>query len=128
MVDQRQAQYPKSVLIEGSQHRGRYDSVISAIGQDADYPFLSEEVLSQIETKRGRISWRIAGEEPEIPSSLPAAGMSTPSEGPSVKIAKGQEAAQGADCILLGSKTPYSQKPSGPWIALHHESDEEEIA
>ncbi|MGM0675018.1 MAG: FAD-dependent oxidoreductase, partial [Spirochaetota bacterium] len=40
MVDQGEGKRPKPVLIEGSHHREVYDSIISAIGQDADYSFL----------------------------------------------------------------------------------------
>src|SRR6056297_522032 len=56
MVDQGEGKRPKPVLIEGSEHREVFDSVVSAIGQDADYSFLPEEVLAKIKVERGRVA------------------------------------------------------------------------
>jgi len=56
MVDQGPGQRPKPVLQEDKLHTEVYDSIISAIGQDADYSFLPESFLEKVEVNRGKVS------------------------------------------------------------------------
>ena len=56
MEDQGPGQRPKPVLQEDKLHTEIYDTIISAIGQDADYSFLPEEMLAGIEISRGRVT------------------------------------------------------------------------
>jgi glutamate synthase (NADPH/NADH) small chain len=46
---------PKPVPIEGSEKVLEIDTLIGAIGQEADYGFLPQEYLDKIETNRGRM-------------------------------------------------------------------------
>jgi glutamate synthase (NADPH/NADH) small chain len=55
MVDQGPGQRPKPVLQEDKLHTEIYDSIISAIGQDADYSFLPEAFLEQVQVERGKV-------------------------------------------------------------------------
>jgi NADPH-dependent glutamate synthase beta subunit-like oxidoreductase len=56
MVDQGPGQRPQPVLQEDRLHTEVYDSVISAIGQDADYSFLPESFLERVEVRRGKVT------------------------------------------------------------------------
>ncbi len=56
MVDQGPGQRPKPVLQEEKVHTEVYDSIISAIGQDADYSFLPESFLERVEVNRGKVT------------------------------------------------------------------------
>ena len=55
MQEQGEGQRPKPVPIEGSEEILEVDSVIGAIGQEANYTFLTEEFEKQLEINRGRM-------------------------------------------------------------------------
>ena len=55
MVDDGKGGRPRPVPIEGSEAIMEATSVIGAIGQEADYSFLSEEFTKKIEINRGRM-------------------------------------------------------------------------
>jgi glutamate synthase (NADPH/NADH) small chain len=46
---------PRPQLIEGDEHVLEVDTIIGAIGQEADYSFLSEEDLKELKIERGRV-------------------------------------------------------------------------
>ena len=46
---------PRPQLIEGDEHILEVDTIIGAIGQEADYSFLSEEDLKELKIERGRV-------------------------------------------------------------------------
>ena len=46
---------PRPVLIEGDEHILEVDTVIGAIGQEADYSFLPKEVMDELKIERGRM-------------------------------------------------------------------------
>ncbi|MFW5745656.1 MAG: FAD-dependent oxidoreductase, partial [Spirochaetota bacterium] len=55
MVDDPDGGRPRPVLEEDKLHTEVYDSIISAIGQDADYSFLPESFLEKVEVARGKV-------------------------------------------------------------------------
>ena len=100
MVDQGEGKRPKPVLIEGSHHREVYDSVISAIGQDADYSFLPEEVLANIKVERGRVSVDQFGATGD-PKIFAGGDITNTKRDAISAIANGHRAARGIDRQLL---------------------------
>ncbi len=46
---------PRPKIIEGDEHLLEVDTVIAAIGQQADYSFIPTEIFNKLEVKRGRI-------------------------------------------------------------------------
>ena len=46
---------PRPKLIEGDEHILELDTIIGAIGQEADYSFLTEEDMKELEIERGRV-------------------------------------------------------------------------
>ena len=56
MVDDPDGGRPRPVLQEDRLHTEVYDSIISAIGQDADYSFLPESFLAKVEVARGKVT------------------------------------------------------------------------
>jgi len=46
---------PRPVLIEGDEHILEVDTVIGAIGQEADYSFLPKEIMDELKIERGRM-------------------------------------------------------------------------
>ncbi len=46
---------PRPKLIEGDEHILEVDTIIGAIGQEADYSFLTEEDTKELEIERGRV-------------------------------------------------------------------------
>ncbi len=46
---------PRPQLIEGDEHIIEVDTIIGAIGQEADYSFLSEEDMKELKIERGRV-------------------------------------------------------------------------
>jgi glutamate synthase (NADPH/NADH) small chain len=55
LVQQEEGKRPRPVPIEGSEETLEVDSVIGAIGQEANYSFLPEKFEQQLELKRGRM-------------------------------------------------------------------------
>ncbi len=55
MVADKKGGRPRPVAIEGDIHKTEVDTVISAIGQGANYDFLPEEIKSKIEFKWGKV-------------------------------------------------------------------------
>jgi glutamate synthase (NADPH/NADH) small chain len=101
MVDQGEGKRPKPVLIQGSEHREIYDSVISAIGQDADYSFFPEEALQKIEVERGRVKVDRFGRTGD-PKVFAGGDIVNTKRDAISAIANGHQAAKGIDAMLLG--------------------------
>jgi glutamate synthase (NADPH/NADH) small chain len=55
LIQQEEGKRPRPVPIEGSEETLEVDSVIGAIGQEANYTFLPEKFEQKIELKRGRM-------------------------------------------------------------------------
>jgi glutamate synthase (NADPH/NADH) small chain len=55
LIQQEEGKRPRPVPIEGSEETLEVDSVIGAIGQEANYTFLPEKFEQEIELKRGRM-------------------------------------------------------------------------
>lgn len=55
LIKQEEGKRPRPVPIEGSEETLEVDSVIGAIGQEANYSFLPEKFEQEIELKRGRM-------------------------------------------------------------------------
>ena len=101
MVDQGEGKRPKPVLIEGRLHTEVYDSIISAIGQDADYSFLPEEFLSQVTVERGKVltnDLRQTGD----PRIFAGGDIVNRKRDAISAIGDGHQAARGIDKYLLG--------------------------
>lgn len=101
MVDQGEGKRPRPVLIEGSEHREVYDSVISAIGQDADYSFMPEEALEQITVERGRVAVDRFGRTGD-PKVFAGGDIVNSKRDAISAIANGHQAAKGIDAMLVG--------------------------
>lgn len=100
MEDQGPGRRPKPVLIEGDERREEYDSVIAAIGQDADYSFLPEAMLERITVQRGKVvtdQYRQTGD----PKVFAGGDIVNPKRDAISAIANGHEAAKGIDRFLL---------------------------
>ena len=104
MIDQGEGKRPKPVLIEGSEHREVYDSIISAIGQDADYSFLPEEALARISVERGRVVVDKFGATGD-PKVFAGGDIVNTKRDAISAIANGHQAAKGIDAMLLGLNT-----------------------
>lgn len=100
MIDQGEGKRPKPVLIEGSEHRDVFDSVVSAIGQDADYSFLPEEVLAKIKVERGRVAVDRFGATGD-PKVFAGGDITNTKRDAISAIANGHRAAKGIDRQLL---------------------------
>ena len=88
-------------MIEGSEHREVFDSVISAIGQDADYSFLPEEALAKITVDRGRVTVDKFGATGD-PKVFAGGDITNTKRDAISAIANGHQAAKGIDATLLG--------------------------
>ena len=55
MIPDEKGGRPRPRLIEGSEERIECDTVVPAIGQDADYTFLPEEITSRLSFSRGMV-------------------------------------------------------------------------
>ena len=90
---------PRPKLIEGDEHILEVDTVIAAIGQEADYSFIPQEYLDRLAIERGRIvvnEWQATS----IPG-LFAGGDTTNRRADAISaIADGYRAAEGIDRYL----------------------------
>ncbi len=101
MVDQGEGTRPKPVLIADSEHRQVFDSIISAIGQDADYSFLPAEALERITVDRGRVTVDKFGATGD-PKVFAGGDITNTKRDAISAIANGHQAAKGIDATLLG--------------------------
>ncbi|MBN2658042.1 MAG: FAD-dependent oxidoreductase [Spirochaetales bacterium] len=103
MVDQGEGQRPKPVLIEGSEEVIECDSVITAIGQEADYSFIPEEIGKNLVFNRGMVQineFRQTGD-----SKIFAGGDIANRKRDAISaIADGHSAAKGIDIYLTNFK------------------------
>lgn len=68
MVDDGPGRRPKPVLIEDEAYTFVADTIIAAIGQGADYDFLSKDVAAKMTFERGRVVTNEYGQtgEPKV--------------------------------------------------------------
>ncbi len=55
MIPDEKGGRPRPKIIEGDEHTIEVTSVIGAIGQEADYSFIPDDIKEQIEISRGRM-------------------------------------------------------------------------
>jgi NADPH-dependent glutamate synthase beta subunit-like oxidoreductase len=107
MEDQGPGQRPKPVLQEDKLHTETYDSIISAIGQDADYSFLPAEMLERIEIARGRVTTNELKQTGD-PKVFAGGDIVNRKRDAISAIGDGHQAARGIDHYLLNVN---SEKP-----------------
>jgi len=94
---------PRPVAIEGSEKTLELDSVIGAIGQEADYDLMDPEWLNKLDINRGRMVI-----EPDGQTTLPkvfAGGDAVNRTADAISaIADGHKAAKGIDAFLSAQK------------------------
>jgi glutamate synthase (NADPH/NADH) small chain len=99
MIPDEKGGRPRPQLIEGSEESIECDTVIPAIGQEADYTFLPEQVSSQIEFARGMVvvnEFKQTGDQ-----KIFAGGDITNRKRDAISaIANGHSAAKGIDIYL----------------------------
>lgn len=106
LEDQGPGKRPKPVLIEGDEREEVFDSVIAAIGQDADYTFLPQALLDKIVFERGKVvtdQYRQTGD----PKVFAGGDVVNPKRDAISAIANGHEAAKGIDRFLA---TPNARR------------------
>ncbi len=91
---------PRPKIIEGDEHIIEVTSVIAAIGQEADYSFLPDEVINAIEIKRGRI---VVNEyqQTKLPWLFAGGDIANRRADAISAIADGYRAVQGIEKLLL---------------------------
>ncbi|MCF7919627.1 MAG: FAD-dependent oxidoreductase [Candidatus Cloacimonetes bacterium] len=99
MVQKEGASRPSPIAIEGDIDFVEVDSVISAIGQGADYSFLSEEYESQIKFKKGKVIINDHGQTTN-PKIFAGGDIANPKADAISAIADGHNAALGIDKFL----------------------------
>jgi len=101
MEDQGPGQRPKPVLQEEKLHTEVYDSIISAIGQDADYSFLPPAFLEKVKVERGTVLTNDARQTGD-PKIFAGGDIVNKKRDAISAIADGHQAAKGIDRFLLG--------------------------
>jgi glutamate synthase (NADPH) small chain len=101
MEDQGPGQRPKPVLQENKLHTEIYDSIISAIGQDADYSFLPEAFLSKVKMERGSVVTNEIKQTGD-PKIFAGGDIVNRKRDAISAIGDGHQAARGIDKFLLG--------------------------
>jgi len=101
MVDQGEGKRPKPVLIEGSRKEVVVDTIIAAIGQDADYSFLPESFLTKLGLDKGKLQVSEAGQTSD-PKIFAGGDIANRVRDAISAIADGHRAARGIDVFLNG--------------------------
>jgi len=99
MVPQGEGQRPKPVLIEGSEELLECDTVITAIGQEADYSFIPQEIGKNLLFNRGMVQineFRQTGD----PKIFAGGDIANRKRDAISAIADGHSAAKGIDIYL----------------------------
>jgi len=111
MISDGPGKRPRPVLIEGSEEVIECDTVITAIGQSADYSFLPEELASKLSFKRGYVE---VNEFSQTADQKVFAGgdIANPKRDAISAIANGHSAAKGID-IYLTNFSENENKGSG---------------
>ncbi len=103
MVPDEKGGRPRPKLIEGDEHLMEVDTVIAAIGQQADYSFLPEEYEEKLKIERGRI---VVNElkQTSIPKVFAGGDNVNRTMDAISAIADGVKAVEGIKKFLLGDK------------------------
>ncbi len=99
MIPDEQGGRPRPRLIEGSEERIECDTVVPAIGQDADYTFLPEDIVSGLRFSRGMVEvneFRQTGD----PRIFAGGDITNRRRDAISAIANGHSAAKGIDIYL----------------------------
>ena len=94
---------PRPKIIEGDEHIMEVTSVIGAIGQEADYSFIPEEIKKQIEISRGRIVVN-KDQATNLPWLFACGDIANRQADAISAIADGYRAVKGIEKLLLKSK------------------------
>ena len=94
---------PRPKIIEGDEHIMEVTSVIGAIGQEADYSFIPEEIKEQIEINRGRIVVN-KDQATNLPWLFACGDIANRQADAISAIADGYRAVKGIEKLLLKSK------------------------
>ncbi|MFH2130675.1 MAG: FAD-dependent oxidoreductase [bacterium] len=101
MVPNEKGGRPRPVLIEDKIHVETYDSIISAIGQSADYSFLTPEHATGIQFKWGNVISN-TNNQTGIPKVFVGGDIANDTADAISAIADGHNAARGIDRFLFG--------------------------
>ncbi len=99
MVDQGPDKRPKPVLQEEKMHTDEFDSIVPAIGQGADYRFLSEEFIESIGIVRYQVQTGVHGETGDA-KIFSGGDIANKTKDAISAIADGHRAAKGIDRYL----------------------------
>jgi len=99
MVDKGPGRRPEPVLIEDELSSVTVDSIVSAIGQDADYSFLPASVLDRVRIERGKVVIDRFGRTGD-PKVFAGGDIANSKRDAISAIANGHEAAKGIDWML----------------------------
>ncbi len=99
MVEKPGASRPSPIPIEGDIDSIEVDSIISAIGQGADYSFLPEEFETRIKFKKGKVITNAYGQT-STPKIFAGGDIANSKADAISAIADGHKAAQGIDKFL----------------------------
>ena len=102
MVDDPDGGRPRPVLQEDKLHTEVYDSIVSAIGQDADYSFLPESFLEKVEVRRGKVTTNDLKQTGD-PKIFAGGDIVNRKRDAISAIGDGHQAARGIDRYLLDS-------------------------
>ncbi|HUX49182.1 MAG TPA: FAD-dependent oxidoreductase, partial [Spirochaetia bacterium] len=105
MVDKGPGKRPEPVLIEDEIFEVTVDSIVSAIGQDADYSFLPESFLGKVRIERGKVVIDRFGRTGD-PKVFAGGDIANNTRDAISAIANGHEAAKGIDWMLNPQTTP----------------------
>jgi glutamate synthase (NADPH) small chain len=99
MVEAGDGGRPKPVLREGSRNTAMVNTIIAAIGQEADYSFLPQEIVDRLEFKRGSVVTDDYGRTAD-PKIFAGGDIANKVRDAISAIADGHRAARGIDTFL----------------------------
>jgi len=102
MQDQGPSKRPRPVLIEDEITTDVFDSIVPAIGQQADYSFIPADMAGRLEFKRGRVVTNQYGQT-SIPALFAGGDLVNTTADAISAIADGHTAAKGIDRFLSTS-------------------------
>jgi len=103
MVDQGPGKRPSPILIEDEIYTEEVDTIIPAIGQQADYNFIPKEIAEKLQFERGRVKTNAFGQT-DLPNVFVGGDMVNKTADAISAIADGHRAAKGIDRFLNKDK------------------------
>jgi glutamate synthase (NADPH/NADH) small chain len=102
MVDDGSGKRPRPVPIEGDIHVTQVDTIIPAIGQEADYSYFPDDVIDKLTFKWGKVKTDMWGQT-AVPKIFAGGDIVNPTADAITAIADGHRAAKGIDKYLQES-------------------------